>query len=101
MNFDKDGEWNEEVQVGPAIHAPDNARKIVVDGYRIEWLNLSEPQNNFYAKNHMVATLIFAETATMNDVEYSTARLSMELGSGGKVAEIHGQKVRIGTAIPT
>jgi len=101
VNFDKDGEWDEEDQVGPAIHAPDDARKIVVDNYRIEWLNLSEPQTNFYAKNHMVATLIFAKAVVINDIEYSSARLSMELGSGGKVAEIHGQKVRIGTAIRT
>ena len=101
MDFDRDGEWDEYYQIGPAIHAPDNVKNIVVDEYRIEWLNMAEPEDDFYAKNHMVATLIFAEAVTINDVEYGSARLSMELGSGTKVAAIVGQDVRISIAIPT
>jgi hypothetical protein len=61
-------------------------------------LNLSEPENGFYAKNHMVATLIFTDIVTIDDVDYGSARLSMELGSENKVVAI---VVRIRTAIPT
>ena len=80
MDFDHDRKWDEEDQIGLAIHALAYVKYIVVEKYRIEWLNLSEPETDFYAKNHMVATLIFAETMTIDDVDYSLARISMELG---------------------
>ena len=41
MDFDNHGEWNEYWQRGPAIHAPDVFKNIVVNQCRIEWLNLS------------------------------------------------------------
>ena len=99
VDFDHDGEWDEEDQIGPAIHAPAYVKDIVVNKYRIEWLNLSEPETDFYSKNHMVATLIFAETVTIDDVDYSSARISMELSIEKKATAIVGQEVRISTHI--
>lgn len=49
-------------------------------------------QTNFYAKNRMVATLIFTETVTIGDVDYSSARISIELSIEKKVAAIVGQE---------
>ena len=72
LDFDRDGEWDEDDQIGPAIHAPDNVKNIVLDNHRIEWLKLAEPEDDFYAKNNMVATLIFAEAVTINDDEYGS-----------------------------
>ena len=73
MDFNHDGTWSESQQ-GPAIHAPDNVKNIIVEKYRIEWLNISDPKENFYAKNHMVATLVFSEGVIINNLNYFSAR---------------------------
>ena len=99
MDFDNDGEWDDDEQTGPAIHTPSIIKDIVITEYRIEWLNLSEPENNFYAKNHMVATVTFATPQVFGNKEYSSARISMEVGTEKKVVEIVGQEVR-STHIP-
>ena len=101
MDFDRDGTWNDVSQSGPVIHAPNYIKNIAVKWYRIEWLNISEPEIGFYSKNHMVATLIFAESVTINSVKYMSAHLSMELGKEKTVFEIVGQEVRMGPAVPT
>lgn len=100
MDFNHDGTWSESQQ-GPAIHAPDNVKNIIVEKYRIEWLNISDPKENFYAKNHMVATLVFSEGVIINNLNYFSARLSMELGPEERVAEIVSQEVRNSTPILT
>jgi hypothetical protein len=64
------------------------------------WLTISDPKKNFYAKNHMIATLIFARGETIDNVEYNSARISMELPDekdGKKVTAIVGQEVRTHT----
>ena len=83
------------------IHAPDYIKNIIIKCYRIEWLNLSDPKNSFYTKNHMVATLIFAKAVMINGIEYGSARLSMELGKEKTVVEIAGQDVRTSTDVLT
>ncbi|KZT04198.1 uncharacterized protein LAESUDRAFT_751269 [Laetiporus sulphureus 93-53] len=80
MNFDTDGYWDTSDLEGPAIHAPADIKAIVVNKYRIEWLNISDPTKDFYAKNHMVATVLFAQSQCINNEWYLSARLSMELG---------------------
>ena len=80
MDFDHDGKWDEEDQIGPAIHTPAYVKDIVVEKYRIERLNLLEPKTDFYAKNHMITTLIFTETVTIDNVDYSSTWICMELG---------------------
>jgi hypothetical protein len=92
MDFNKDGEWNDEEQKGPAIHTPSNIKDIVIKGYRVEWLNISNPDTNYYAKNHMVATLIFAEIQTIDSKHYRSACISMELGPVNKVVAIVGNE---------
>ena len=72
MDFDHVGEWEEKDQNGHAIHAPNIIRNIVVTRYRVEWLNLSEPLINFYAKNHMVATLLFECQAQLGTAFHGT-----------------------------
>jgi hypothetical protein len=66
MDFDNDGEWDDDEQTGPAIHTPSVIKDIIVNEYRIEWLNLSQPEENFYAKNHIVATVTFATPEFLN-----------------------------------
>ena len=85
MNFDNDGEWSEQGLVGPAIHAPSHIKYIVINKYRIEWLDMSEPERDLYTKNHTVATTIFAQPIWINGSEWSSARLSMEIGPDDKV----------------
>jgi len=60
MDFDTDGEWSAQHLEGPAIHAPEYIKRIVVNDYRCEWLDMSDQAANYYAKNHVVATVIFA-----------------------------------------
>src|SRR5258708_38341355 len=93
MDFDNDGEWKNDKQTGPAIHTPSIIKNIIVNRYRIEWLNISLPDKDFYAKNHMVATVTFTTPQFFNNVEYLSARISLELGPEKKV-EIVVQEVR-------
>lgn len=86
--------WDDEEQSGPAVHAPDAIKNIAVKEYRIEWLNISEPETNFYVKNHMVATVVFVTTQIFDRVEYHSARLSMELDIEKKVVELAARPVR-------
>ena len=80
MNFDNYGKWSGRSLTGPAVHAPANVKAIVISTYRIEWLNMSDLDNDFYAKNHMIATLVFAQDEWINGHVYKSARLSMEQG---------------------
>ncbi|KAL4074253.1 hypothetical protein V8B97DRAFT_1914313 [Scleroderma yunnanense] len=89
MDFDTDGKWNAKDVEGPAIHAPAKIKAIVIDKYRIEWLDISDPHTNFYAKNHMVATVIFAHPVWINDTACSSAPLSMELGPEKVVPDVN------------
>jgi hypothetical protein len=79
IDFDSDGAWDAEQHGGPAIHAPDDVKAIVVTEYRIEWLDMSEPSINFYPKNHMVGFAIFPTSQWFGSVEYKSARISMEV----------------------
>ncbi|KAL1668905.1 hypothetical protein EV121DRAFT_266363 [Schizophyllum commune] len=93
VNFDAGGAWNEAKQRGPAIHAPTSVQNIVVSRYAVQWLDLSEPESGFYAKNHMVAALSFAQPWTPDGLTYyNSARLSMELGVEKKSADLIGQE---------
>lgn len=90
------------MQTGPAVHVPDDIKRIKIQGYRAEWLNISTPQENFFAKNHMVSTLLFAQPKIIGGIKYASARLSMELGEKWKVAEIAAGSVgSTRTSIPT
>ncbi|KIO27453.1 hypothetical protein M407DRAFT_232698 [Tulasnella calospora MUT 4182] len=79
IDFNKDGQWDAQELEGPAIHAPADIRDIVVTTYRVEWLNISDPQTNFYAKNHMVSAVVFATPQFIGDKDYMSARLSEEI----------------------
>lgn len=94
MDFDNDGRWNDQKQAGPAIHTPSAIKHTIINEYRIEWLDLSEPENNFYAKNHMVATVKFTTPQFFNGKKYLSARISMETGTEKEVVEIAAQQVR-------
>jgi len=85
INYDNDGEWSDQGLEGPAIHAPAHIKAIVINRYRIEWLDVSEPERDLYFKNHIVATAIFAQPVWINDREWSSARLSMEIERNDKV----------------
>jgi len=80
MDFDTNGLWDYETAEGPAIHTPDNIKAIAITNFRVEWLNASEPDQGFYAKNHIVASVEFAKAQTINEETYLAARLSVELG---------------------
>ncbi|KAL7922620.1 hypothetical protein ACQKWADRAFT_312853 [Trichoderma austrokoningii] len=88
VDFERDGKWNKKSQTGPAIHTPKDIRDIVVKSYRIEWLDLSEPKFDYYAKNHIVATVVFAASKTIGGVKYRSARLSMEVDEVKIVGEL-------------
>jgi len=79
LNPNTDGTWDAQGLSGPAIHAPAAIRNIVITTYRVEWLNLSDPKLNFYAKNHMVAGIVFARPQWVGDKECKSARLSVEV----------------------
>jgi len=79
IDFDSDGDWDFDECLGPAIHTPKNIKNIMVNEYRIEWLDMSEPNIKFYPKNHMVGTLIFETPMWIGNTEYKSARISMEV----------------------
>ncbi len=85
--------WNDNKQIGPAIHTPTVIKDTIVNEYCIKWLNLSEPQKFFYLKNHMVATMRFATPQFFRNKKYLSAQISMKVGIGKKVVEIVGQEV--------
>jgi hypothetical protein len=89
LDFDTDGEWEVSKARGPAIHAPAEVRDIVVTTYRVEWLDISDPENEFYAKNHIVSAVIFAESHHIAGKKYFAARLSMELSETLKEVKDH------------
>lgn len=78
MDFDNDGAWFDYGQEGPVVHAPTIIKNISVAVCRIEWLNMSDPKDNFYAKNHMCMTLVFNHYVTIDGMPYGSARLSIE-----------------------
>ncbi|KAK0194719.1 hypothetical protein F5146DRAFT_978197 [Armillaria mellea] len=92
IDFDKDGEWDDDEQSGPAIHAPQEIKNIAIKNFRVEWLNLSDPSEDFYAKNHMVGTVTFVQPHVINGARYSSARISMEVGVEKKFVAIVGQE---------
>jgi len=53
-------------------------KSVVIDQYRLEWLDTSNAEENFYAKNDMVAAVKFAEVQQINGARYKSARLSVE-----------------------
>ncbi|EWC46698.1 hypothetical protein DRE_04185 [Drechslerella stenobrocha 248] len=84
VNFDTDGKWDNQNMVGPAVHTPQYVRNTIIIEYRIEWLNMSEPENDFYSKNHMVASAIFARPLKISNENYASARISMELSEDSR-----------------
>ncbi|ETW82201.1 hypothetical protein HETIRDRAFT_427309 [Heterobasidion irregulare TC 32-1] len=79
--------------MGPAIRTPPIVRDIVVTKYSVQWLNLSLPEQGFYAKNHMVAALDSAQPWTIDGITYyNSARISMELGVEMQSADVIGQE---------
>ena len=52
INFDTHGTWDANLFAGPAIHAPAAVRNIIVIDYVVQWLDISDPEANFFAKNH-------------------------------------------------
>lgn len=101
MDFDTNGRWNSEAAEGPAIHTPDNIKAIAVTNFRVEWLNASEPEQGFYAKNHIVASIEFAEDQVINGETYRSARLSVELGPDVVVSHSDVGDVRSHTLVLT
>lgn len=90
-NFDTNGEWDALTLEGPAVHVPDNIKKIAVDQLRVEWLSVSTPEKNFYSKNHMIALLIFEEVVSISGKPYRSARLSMEVdGAASSDVQVSG-----------
>lgn len=81
LNFNTDGTWDAQELEGPAIHAPAAIRNIIANRYRVEWLDMSNPKTNFYAKNHMVASVVFDTPQWIEGTEYKSARLSVEVNS--------------------
>jgi len=73
LNFNTDGTWDAQELKGPAIHAPTAIRNIAVTTYRMEWLNLSDPKTDFYAKNHMVASVVFATPQWIGGADYKSS----------------------------
>ncbi|KIO24938.1 hypothetical protein M407DRAFT_8674 [Tulasnella calospora MUT 4182] len=90
MDFNHDGAWDYQDQLGPAIHCPQIIKNIVVDEYRVEWLNMSDPDEDFYSKNHMAGGLAFTHPQVIGGVEYQGARISMETGLIKKVVTVPG-----------
>ncbi|KAJ6263293.1 hypothetical protein Dda_1855 [Drechslerella dactyloides] len=45
----------------PPSTPPCSARAAIVTQYRIEWFNNSFPGETLYAKNHMVANVVFTK----------------------------------------
>ncbi|KAI6038756.1 hypothetical protein EDC04DRAFT_2569322 [Pisolithus marmoratus] len=89
MHFDTDGQWNVTEVQGPAIHAPSWVKNIILDKIRIEFLDISEPNIGFYAKNHIVSAVTFVEPVQFNRRQYVSAHISMELGLWKKVKGIN------------
>ena len=59
----------------------------------MEWLNISKPGENIYAKNHMDSTVMLIQPYVINDVKYFSAHISMELGVEKKVVVVISQEV--------
>src|SRR5260221_9130582 len=79
INFDSDGAWDDKKHHGPAIHAPDDVKAIVIAKYCIKWLDMSAPSANFYSKNHMVGFAIFVTSQWFGGVQYKSAKISMDI----------------------
>jgi len=107
IDFDSGETLDVKGQAGLAIHAPDRVNAIVVTKYHIKWLDISDPDTNFYPKNHMVGSMIFATPQRFGDVEYYSARISMEVDeevvAGDEVLGVIPYPVRNAytTALPT
>ena len=90
VTFETVGEWDPNRAQGPAVVVPRDIKNIVLTKYRIEWLDVSSRDENYYAKNHIVASVTFAEYFRINSTSYSSARISMELG---KIWEVDSNSV--------
>lgn len=71
---------------GPAILAPRWIRDLILTPLlRIEFLDVSDPPNNYYPKNHIVGSVTFETPITILGVKYQSARLSMHVGQTARV----------------
>lgn len=79
IDFTTYGEWN--TISGPAIHAPAWVRAIILKPeFRIEFLDLSDPDDDFYAKNHIISAVIFVRSIRVYDTTYKSARIRDQYG---------------------
>jgi hypothetical protein len=82
FNYDA-GTWGSN-HSGPAVATPDLVKNIVVKPeIHIEFLNISNPNTGFYAKNHIVSSVNFADEngIKFTNSTYYSAQISMELAS--------------------
>lgn len=81
MDFDTYRQWNFFKRMGPAIHAPSWVREIILNpNICIEFLDVSEPAQGVYLKNHITATVTFANPVWVRNKKIVSARISMEPG---------------------
>lgn len=74
MDFDQEGSWVPETHSSPAIHTPEDIKAICNNTFRVKWLNMSDTNEDLFAKNHMIAVLSF----------------EMDEKIAGKTYEVHG-----------
>ena len=78
MNFDTDGAWDSGKHRGPAIHTPIWLRNLRIVLFRIEFIDLAIPADNFFSKNHIVGTGILANPIFHEGDVFLSVRISME-----------------------
>ncbi|KAH9483409.1 hypothetical protein JR316_0002875 [Psilocybe cubensis] len=88
MDFDHHGMW--DGTEGPAIHTPENIRRICAKMFIIEYLTTYQPEEDErndneddLEQNHIVSLVPFTEKFCYNDMTFHAARISMELVKGG------------------
>ncbi|KAL1701614.1 hypothetical protein EV121DRAFT_294064 [Schizophyllum commune] len=78
-DFDNIAPWKAAKAEGPANKAPADIRALRANLLRAEWLDLSEPAEDIYVKNHMVFSALLETPTVIGDRTYFAARLSMEV----------------------
>ncbi|KAF8313482.1 hypothetical protein DL93DRAFT_2228541 [Clavulina sp. PMI_390] len=81
-NFDTEGAWDETRSEGAAVHIPDECRGARIESFRIEWLDVSNVEHNDFPKNHIVGVVEFADVLTVDNRDFQSARISMEVLMG-------------------
>ncbi|KAF9512518.1 hypothetical protein BS47DRAFT_1244696, partial [Hydnum rufescens UP504] len=76
---------------------PSAIKAIIVSDYHIEWLDMAEPEHDIYSKNHMVPSVVFTMPKVFDKKKYSSAKISMELGTEKKVGWTPGDQYFPGT----